>query len=151
MPQCDYIIYQNALPAPEGVKPNINLPAALFTEVPGTTINFEGRILSFNKASEPFADSRADWWIMSGIAGRIKKGALKYSSLAGIQSEIKKAVPGFAGKDKKVPRKKVVMEGKAAEKAVSRKNTAEAPASFRGVPLHDHVAGMKAIEERRHK
>jgi len=151
MPQLDYIIYQNALPAPEGVKPNLNLPASLFTETPGTTINFEGRILSFNKASEPFADSRADWWIMSGIAGRIKKGALKYSSLAGIQSEIKKAVPGFEGKDKKVPRKKVVMEGKAAEKAISRKTTVEAPASFRGVPLHDHVAGMKAIEERRHK
>ncbi|MEN6616665.1 MAG: hypothetical protein ABFD12_08925, partial [Syntrophorhabdus sp.] len=66
--------------------------------------------------------------------------------------EIKKSVPGFAGKDKKVPRKKVVMEGKAAEKA-SRNGgmNGEKPAAFRGVPLHDHVAGMKAIEERRHK
>ena len=151
LPKCEYIIYQNALPAPEGVKPGINLPSALFTEAPGTTISFEGKILSFNKASEPFADSQADWWIMSGIAGRIKKGALKYGSLAAIQSEIKKAIPGFEGKEKKIPRKKVVMEGKAAEKPVTRKVTAEGPASFRGVPLHDYVAGMKAIEERRHK
>ncbi|MBP1750542.1 MAG: hypothetical protein H6Q52_3081, partial [Deltaproteobacteria bacterium] len=68
-----------------------------------------------------------------------------------IQSEIKKAIPGFEGKEKKIPRKKVVMEGKAAEKPVTRKVTAEGPASFRGVPLHDYVSGMKAIEERRHK
>jgi len=150
-PPCDYVIYQNALPAPEGVKPYINLPAAVFTEVSGTTISAEGKILSINKASEPFADSRADWWIMSGIAGRIKKGALKYNSLSAIQSEIKKAVPGVAGKDRRVPRKKVVMEGKAAENTAYRKDATEAPASFRGVPLHDYVAGMKAIEERRHK
>ncbi len=150
-PECDFIIYQNALPAPEEVKPDINLPAAVFTEVLGTTISFEGRILSINKASEPSGDSRADWWIMSGIAGRIKKGALKYNSIAAIQSEIKKAVPGFAGKDKKVLRKKVVMEGKAAGNTVYRSNAEEAPSSFRGVPFHDHVAGMKVIEERRHK
>ncbi len=151
IPRCDFVIYQNALPAPNGVKPDINLPAALFAEVPGTTISFEGRILPFNKASQPYADSKADWWIISSIAERIKKGALKYGSLASIQSEIKKAIPGFAAKDRKVPRKKVVMEGKAADKDVSRKNISEPAASFRGVPLHDHVAGMKAIEERRHK
>jgi predicted molibdopterin-dependent oxidoreductase YjgC len=151
MPPCDYIIYQNALPAPDGVKPNLNLPAALFTEAPGTTISFEGKIRSFNKASEPFADAKPDWWIVSGIAGKVKKGSFKFGSLAAIQSEIKKVVPVFAGKDKTVPRKKVVMEGKAAEKPASRKATAEGPASFRGVPLHDYVAGMQAIEERRHK
>lgn len=151
LPRCDHIIYQNALPAPEGVKPFLNLPAALFTEVPGTTISFEGRILPFNRASEPFGDSKADWWIICGIADRIKKGALKYGSVSAIQSEIKKAVPGFAGKDKKITRKKVVMDGKPAEKPLSRKVAAQGPASFRGVPLHDYVAGMKAIEERRHK
>lgn len=153
MPKCDYLIYENALPAPSGIDPDLILPAALFTEAPGTTISCEGRILSFNKASAPFGDSKPDWWIMSSIAGRMKKGALKYASLTAIQSEIKKSIPGFSGKDRRVPRKKIVMDGKAA--AVRNPHGAGrvmAPfEAFRGVPLHDHVAGMKVIEERRRK
>lgn len=153
MPKCDYLIYENALPAPSGIDPDLILPAALFTEAPGTTISCEGRILSFNKASAPFADSKPDWWIMSSIAGRMKKGALKYASLAAIQSEIRKSIPGFSGKDRRVPRKKIVMDGKAA--VVRNPHGAGrvmAPfEAFRGVPLHDHVAGMKVIEERRRK
>lgn len=152
MPKCEYIIYQNALPAPAGKDPGLMLPSALFTEAPGTTVSFEGRILSFNKASAPSAESKPDWWIISGIAARLKKGALKYGSLAAIQSEIRKSIPGFSGKEKRVPRKKVVMEGKAAARSPLGPGRDKAPsAAFRGVPLHDHVAGMKAIEERRHK
>lgn len=153
MPGCDYIIYENALPAPSGIDPDLVLPAALFTEAPGTTISCEGKILVFNKASAPFADSKPDWWIMSSIAERMKKGALKYASLAAIQSEIRKSIPGFSGKDRRVPRKKVAMEGKAA----AARNPHGAGRvmtpleTFRGVALHDHVAGMKAIEERRRK
>jgi hypothetical protein len=153
MPKCDYLIYENALPAPSGTDPDLILPASLFTEVSGTTISCEGKILAFNTASAPFADSKPDWWIMSSIAARIRKGALKYASVTAIQSEIKKSVPGFSGKDRRVPRKKVVMDGKA---AVARNphgaGRVMAPLeAFRGVPLHDHVAGMKAIEERRRK
>lgn len=153
MPKCDYLIYQNALPAPLGVNPDLVLPAGLFTESPGTTISCEGKILAFNRASAPFADSKPDWWIMSAIAARIKKGLLKYGSLTAIQGEIKKSIPGFSGKDKRVPRKKVVMEGKApaAGNPLGPGLVMTPSAAFRGVPLHDHVAGMKVIEERRRK
>jgi predicted molibdopterin-dependent oxidoreductase YjgC len=152
MPKCDYLIYENALPAPSGTDPDLILPAGLFTESPGTTISCEGKILAYNRASAPFADSKPDWWIMSGIAARMKKGLLKYSSLSAIQAEIKKSIPGFSGKDKRVPRKKVVMEGKAAARNPHGLGRIMSPsAAFRGVPLHDHVAGMKAIEERRRK
>jgi NADH dehydrogenase/NADH:ubiquinone oxidoreductase subunit G len=152
MPKCDYIIYENALPAPSGIDPDLILPASLFTEAPGTTISCEGRILAYNRASAPFAESKPDWWIMCAIAARMKKGSLKYNSLAAIQTEIKKSIPGFSGKDKRVPRKKVVMEGKAAARNPHGLGRVMSPSeSFRGVPLHDHVAGMKAIEERRRK
>jgi len=153
MSKCEYLIYENALPAPSGFDPNLILPAGLFTDSPGTTISSEGKILTFNRASAPFEESKPDWWIVSGIAARMKKGALKYSSLAAIQSEIKKSIPGFSGKERRVPRKKVVMEGKAAAAGnpFGLGRDEAPPAAFRGVPLHDHVAGMKAIEERRHK
>ncbi|MHB8108875.1 MAG: molybdopterin-dependent oxidoreductase [Syntrophorhabdaceae bacterium] len=150
MPDCDYIIYENALPA-INTNPDLTLPASLFTESAGTTISCEGKILSFAKVSELYAESKPDWWIMSGLASKVKKGTFKFNSLAAIQSEIKKSVPGFAGKDKKIPRKKVIMEGQAAKGASRNVMNGDKPAAFRGVPLHDQVAGMKAIEERRHK
>lgn len=147
MPKCGYLIYQNALPAPAGIKPDLILPASLFTEVPGTMVNCEGRVFSFNPASAPFAKSKPDWWIMSGIAKRMKKDQSKYGSITSILAEMKKTVPGLFGKDRKVSGKKVVMEGKpSGVKSPPGKPRAEA---FRGIPLHDHVAGMKAIEERR--
>jgi len=154
MPKCEFLIYENALPASSGARPDLILPAGLFTEVPGTMVSSEGKVLAFNRASAPFAQSKPDWWIMSGIAARMKKNALKYSSLSSIQAEIKKAIPGFSGKDRRIPRRKVVMEGKAAtlKNPLAKGRSGKPPSeAFRGVPLHDHVAGMKAIEERRRR
>ncbi len=153
MPEYEYLIYQNALPAPEGVNPDLILPASLFTEAAGTMVNCEGKVLAFNRVSAPFAKSKPDWWIISGIAARMKKGQAKYSSIAAIQTEMKKTVPGLAGKDRKVPRRKVVMEGKPASAKDPGRGKDQKPGAeaFRGIPLRDHVAGMKAIEERRRK
>ncbi len=154
MPKCEYLIYQNALPAPEGIKPDLILPASLFTEAPGTMVNCEGKVFTFNPASAPFGKSQPDWWIISGIAARMKKGQPKSNSVTSILAEMKKTIPGLTGRDRTVPRKKVVMEGKSvgAKRSLGQGREQNPGLEvFRGVFLQDHVAGMKAIEERRRR
>ena len=149
MPKCDYLIYQNALPPPEGVEPDLILPASLFTEVPGTMVNSEGRVFTCSPASAPFAHSKPDWWIIQGIATRMKKDQTKFNSVTSILAQMKKTVPALTGKDRTVQRKRVTMDGRPS--GLKGQQVEPRADSFRGIPLHNAVAGMKAIEERRRK
>jgi len=154
IPPCDYLIYQNGLPPEGDRRPDLILPACMFTEISGTTINAEGRVLNIQKAYEPFMKSKPDWWIMSRVAEKLRKGTFKYSSVQAIQGDIKKQIKGFFGMKKALEFVKVVVK-EGGEKAggvipshakQSRKPREEA---YRGTPLASVVSGMKAIEERR--
>lgn len=151
MPKFDYLIYQNALPSSAGPNPDLILPAGLFTEQPGTIVNCEGKILAFKEVAAPYEHSKPDWWIISGISARMKKGSRQYRSFVSVQKEMKKVVAVLADKNREIPRKKVFFEGKSAagnRRFRPRPDGRTVVAAFRGVPLHDHVAGMKAIEEK---
>ena len=154
IPDCDFLIYQNAVSPSSARKPDLILPTSLFPESPGTTINVEGRILKLEKASGNYMDSRPDWWIMTAIAEKMKKGKLKYRDIPSIQSEIKKKIGKFGNGRKRVEFASIDFKeggGKRAKEspAVERESTARDMCSFyRGVPLGQVVAGMKVIEDR---
>lgn len=73
IPDCDFLIYQNALPASFKKMPDLILPSNLFPETDGTIINMEDRILMVKKVIEPYMESKPDWWIISAIGERLKR------------------------------------------------------------------------------
>ena len=154
MPLCDFLIYQNALPAVSTRKPDLLLPASLFTEISGTVINNEGKILPVRKATEPYGESRPDWWIINEISAKVKKGALKYNSLLAIQRDIKKQIKGLSNVKKRLEFRKI--STKTLEKGLSDRLSASKSSRkpweeiYRGIALKDVVSGMQAIEKRRH-
>lgn len=162
LPDHDYLIYQNALPAPWLPRdPNLVLPSALFTETSGTMINLWGKTLKIEKAVEPFSGSRPDWLILGEIAKAMGKTKLGYGATNSVQTAIRKEIKGFpdfrkvlqfAGlktwSSKKAPSRKV---------AKAKSGTATHPFllywkvdqdSYRGIPLAEVVTGMKVLSDR---
>jgi formate dehydrogenase alpha subunit len=146
IPDCDYLIYQNALPIESLRKPDLLLPVALFTESAGTVINGEGRILPVTKAVEPSGDSKPDWWILSAIADKVKKGAMRYKDTQSVQGEIRKYIKGFPGIKKKLSFSRISAKRKASKGVPVHGATGRF--RYRGIPLDTVVQGMKDIEER---
>ncbi len=153
VPPCDHLIYQNGLPPESGRKPDLILPACMFTETSGTTINAEGKVLPIQKAYEPFMKSKPDWWIMSGIAEKLQKRTFKYNSVQAIQGDIRKQIKGFFSMKKRLEFVRVGMKegGEGTRDAALRgkRSPASREETYRGTPLASVVSGMKAIEERR--
>jgi predicted molibdopterin-dependent oxidoreductase YjgC len=153
MPACDFLIYQNALLPASMREPDLILPASPFTEISGTVINMEGKILPVRKATEPYGESKPDWWIINKIAEVLKKGALKYNSLSVIQKDMKKQIKSISDAGKRVEFRKISTK---TFEQVSAKRTADSKSSrkpweetYRGVALKDVVSGMQVIEQRR--
>ena len=152
IPDCDYLIYQNAIMPSSWRQPDLILPTSLFPESPGTTINVERRILTLEKATGQYMDSRADWWIMTRIADRMKKGKFKYKDINSIQSEIKKQIPNFKASKKKVDFVKIDFKNggkwlKGSTKVEPESLPSSTYSSYRGIPLAQVVGGMKIIED----
>lgn len=152
IPDCDYLIYQNALPAMAQRQPDLILPASLFTESEGTIINSEGRVLMVRKATGEYMEAKPDWWILTKIAEKMKKGTMKYKDIASIQGEIKKQVRGFPGGKKRLEfawsnTKERGKWLKGAAKDGLEQAQSRSKSSYRGIPLAQVVAGMKVIEE----
>jgi NADH dehydrogenase/NADH:ubiquinone oxidoreductase subunit G len=162
LPDHDYLIYQNALPASWLSRdPDLILPSALFTESPGTIVNLWGKVLKIEKAVEPFSGSRPDWSIFSEIAKAIGKIKLGYQGIEAIQAAIRKQIKGFPDFKKGLqlagvsgpPRKKG--DTKKISKAKGSSSTHPFllywkvdQDSYRGIPLAEVVTGMKAIGNR---
>jgi formate dehydrogenase (NADP+) alpha subunit len=152
IPDCDYLIYQNAIAPSSARQPDLILPTSLFPESPGTTINLEGRVLKLEKATGHYMDSRTDWWIMTGIADKMKKGKFKYKDIVSIHSEIKKQISDFRGGKKRMEFAKIdFKDGGKWVKGSYKPDPENLPsatcASYRGIPLGQVVAGMKVIED----
>lgn len=58
---------------------DVVLPGTTWAEDEGTSTNGEGRVVKYNKATEPVGDSRPDWWIVCEIARRLGRHADKFS------------------------------------------------------------------------
>jgi predicted molibdopterin-dependent oxidoreductase YjgC len=153
MPSCDFLICQNALLPASVREPDLVLPASPFTEISGTVINMEGEILRVRKATEPYGESKPDWWIINKIAEQLKKGALKYNSLSVIQKDMKKQIEGISDAGGKVQFRKISTKtpekGAASRAALSKSSRKPWEETYRGIALKDVVSGMQAIEQRR--
>ncbi len=146
LPPCDYLIYQNPLPAGTARKPDLVLPSSLFTETPGTMINGEGRILSVNKATDPAGQTRPDWAILSAIAVKMKSKVMRYGDMRSLQREIGKYMKGFPSIRKRVRFRPLRVEMKFTGEVFT--GAYDGRQSFRGIPLSTVVSGMILIEER---
>jgi NADH dehydrogenase/NADH:ubiquinone oxidoreductase subunit G len=154
MPPCDFLIYQNALPPPAHTREaDLILPASPFTEISGTVINMEGKILAVRKATEPYGESEPDWWIINNIVEKLKKGVLKYNSLSVIQKHMKKEIKVLLDARKRVEFRKIstrTLEKRTARHAPTSKSSRKPwEETYRGIALKDVVSGMQAIERRR--
>ena len=147
LPDCDYLIYQNALPVKSSRAPDLILPVSLFTESSGTIINVEGRVLEVKEAIAPYMDSKPDWWILKGIAEKIGMQNMKFNSISSIQGEIKKVMKGFPAVKRPVEFKRIELKGKI--KKHGQGKPASWKSSYRGVPLGEVVSGIKVIESNR--
>jgi predicted molibdopterin-dependent oxidoreductase YjgC len=152
IPDCDYLIYQNAIPPSSVRQPDLILPSSLFPESPGTTINLEGRVLKLEKATGQYMDTKTDWWIITGIVERMKKGKFKYKDITSIRSEIKKQISDFRAGKKRVEFARIdFKDGGKWVKGSYRPDPENLPSatcsSYRGIPLGQVVAGMKVIED----
>ncbi|HUK39002.1 MAG TPA: molybdopterin-dependent oxidoreductase, partial [Methanomicrobiales archaeon] len=77
---------------------NVVLPAACFAEKDGTQTNTERRVQKWRKAVNPPGEAKADWQIISELAG--KMGFAKqfpYKSAEEIFTEVAKVTPSYAG------------------------------------------------------
>jgi formate dehydrogenase (NADP+) alpha subunit len=149
-PPCDFLIYQNGLPPPPDREADLVLPASIFAESAGTIVNFEGKILELKKAVEAPGTARPDWLILNDLGEMIKKGGLKFPSLASIQKEIKGFLQGFPSLKKALKFVQLAAKDDGLSKAKSAKVTvAPMRVRHRGVALSSVVAGIKTIEERR--
>ncbi len=148
LPECEYLIYQNALPSGASRQADLILPATLFTESAGTIVNGEGKILHVRQAVEPFADSKPDWWILSRIAEKMGKGKPKYAALSALQQDLKKQVKGISDSRKKVEFERIsyaaVRQSETGKynDLVREKGMRQ---SYRGIALAAVVEGMKVL------
>jgi assimilatory nitrate reductase catalytic subunit len=57
---------------------DVVLPGTSWAEDEGISTNAEGRVVKYNKASDPPGDARPDWWIVCEIARRLGHHADKF-------------------------------------------------------------------------
>ncbi len=75
---------------------DIVLPVAAHAEVGGTTTNLEGRVSALGQRVNSPGSTRADWVIAAELSARLGTD-LGLTSIEGIQAEIERVVPTFAG------------------------------------------------------
>jgi formate dehydrogenase alpha subunit len=149
LPSCDYLIYQNGMICTSGRQPDLILPASLFSETSGTVISAEGRLLEVRRAVEPTGSSRPDWAILSSIAERIRKGQMKYTTLASLQNKIKPILKGLSNGRRYLEFVRVQWTAQAGKRAGAVRSAEPVhDPCYRGIPLAQVVAGMKTLERR---
>ncbi|SDR08561.1 NADH-quinone oxidoreductase subunit NuoG [Pseudovibrio sp. Tun.PSC04-5.I4] len=74
---------------------DVILPAAAYTEKPGTYVNLEGRVQLAARAAFPPGDAREDWAIIRALSGAFGQ-PLAFNSFAQLRSALFKAVPHMA-------------------------------------------------------
>ena len=77
---------------------DVILPAAAYTEKPGTWVNLEGRVQRSLRAIFPPGDAREDWTIFRALSAVLGQ-ALPYDDLPGLRARIGAEWPHLAGGD----------------------------------------------------
>ncbi|MCH8861792.1 MAG: NADH-quinone oxidoreductase subunit G [Proteobacteria bacterium] len=71
---------------------DIILPAAAYTEKPGTYVNTEGRVQRAQKAIFPPGDAREDWTILRALSDKLGV-TLPYDDLAALRAKLAELLP----------------------------------------------------------
>jgi formate dehydrogenase alpha subunit len=91
----EFVIYQHMFPPAQLNSVDMLLPAAAFTESDGTSINYEGKVVSNKAATKPLGNSLPSWKILCLIAQAMGVKGFDFNSIEEIQQEIAGLVPGF--------------------------------------------------------
>ena len=81
---------------------DVILPAAAYTEKPGTYVNLEGRPQRAHAATAPLGDAREDWRILRALSARLGK-PLAYDTLDELRARMVERAPVLAGIDRIAP------------------------------------------------
>lgn len=149
----EFVISQNSYPAVNPVVADLIFPAAAFTEVDGTMINQEGRLLSIHRCVDPPGNALPDWQILSRLAACMGKGGFDYATVEDVQAEIGSVVPGF-GDGRVEPLPTVTLAGVNIDGESRGGNGDRLPTVtmildehlFRGYPLSRWVGGLRVIQ-----
>lgn len=90
-----FVVYQNIYPPLADCEADLILPAAAFTEVDGTSINYEGRVQPIHRAVPPPGEALPTWQILSRIAKTMGAAGFEYTNVKDIQAEIADLMKGF--------------------------------------------------------
>ena len=82
-----FIVVQDSFLSGTAKSANVVLPAAVYAEVDGTMTNAERRIQLVRKAQEPAEGVKANWQIISEVAGKLG-GSIAYESAEAIFNEM---------------------------------------------------------------
>lgn len=82
-----FVVVQDSFLSGTAKSANVVLPAAVYAEVDGTMINAERRIQLVRKAQEPAEGVKANWQIVSEVAGKLG-GSIAYESAEAIFNEM---------------------------------------------------------------
>ena len=74
---------------------DVVLPAAAYTEKPGTYVNLEGRVQRAERAVFPPGDARDDWTILRALSS-VLGHTLPFDSYTGLRASMFDEVPAFA-------------------------------------------------------
>ncbi|HXW98613.1 MAG TPA: molybdopterin-dependent oxidoreductase, partial [Methanomicrobiales archaeon] len=94
----EFLVVQDIFLTETAALATVVLPAACFAEKDGTQTNTERRVQRWRKAVNPPGEAKADWQILSELAG--KMGFAKqfpYKSAEEIFAEIAKVTPSYGG------------------------------------------------------
>lgn len=82
-----FVVVQDSFLSGTAKTANVVLPAAVYAEVDGTVTNAERRIQLVRKAQEPAEGVKANWEIISEVAGKLG-GSIAYESAEAIFNEM---------------------------------------------------------------
>lgn len=115
---------------------DVVLPGTSWAEDEGISTNAEGRVIKYNKATEPVGDSRPDWWIICEIARRLGRhaGKFEFSGPREIFEELRVASKGGQADYSGMTYERIEKEG----------------GIFWPCPAEDHPGTPRLFEERFH-
>lgn len=155
-----FTISQNTYIPPTPETADLVLPAAAFTEVDGSFVNAEGRLLRLHKAVPLPGDALPDWQILCRIAQKMGYPGFAYSQAGDIYDEIAALLewtsPFENGDRKPVMLASVLDSGVDLESIsppfynVTARTFSSSEHIYRGYPMSQFVEGLRMIfpEER---
>jgi formate dehydrogenase alpha subunit len=91
----EFVIYHNIYPPATGCQPGLVLPGAAFTEMDGSYLNHQGRLLTSRSATPPPGEAMPAWQVLCRLAKYFGASGFDFQDVAEIQNEIANFVEGF--------------------------------------------------------